>query len=168
MMADLRQWLMGVALTAFAGGLARQLAPKGREQSLVRLVCGLLLTLAILRPLAKLDWQDSMPAGAPLRERAADQAELYREAQQEALSAVIEEKAGAYIWDKANRLGLDCTVAVTAAPSESGIPLPDTVTIRGSYSAVLARWIEDEVGIPAGKQIWLEENAWTQTKGSEN
>ena len=44
-------------LTAFASGLARQLAPQGREQAMVRLAGGLLLTLAILRPLAGMDWQ---------------------------------------------------------------------------------------------------------------
>ena len=56
MIQGARQWLLGVVLTAFAGGLARQLAPKGRERALVGLVCGLLLTLALLEPLAELEW----------------------------------------------------------------------------------------------------------------
>ena len=42
---------MGIVLTSLAGGLARQLAPQGKEQAMVRLVSGLLLALAILRPL---------------------------------------------------------------------------------------------------------------------
>ena len=58
MIQGVHQWLLGVTLTAFAGGLARQLAPKGREQALVALVCGLLLTLALLRPLAELQWTE--------------------------------------------------------------------------------------------------------------
>ena len=33
----MKQWLLGIVLTAFAGGLARQLAPSGREQAMVRL-----------------------------------------------------------------------------------------------------------------------------------
>lgn len=57
----MKQWLLGIVLTAFAGGLARQLAPSGREQAMVRLVGGLLLTLAILRPLAGLDWEGPAP-----------------------------------------------------------------------------------------------------------
>lgn len=46
----MRSWLLGIVLTSLAAGLARQLAPKGREQAMVRLVGGLLLALAILRP----------------------------------------------------------------------------------------------------------------------
>ena len=53
----MRAWLLGIVLTAFASGLARQLAPQGREQAMVRLAGGLLLTLAVLRPLAGMDWE---------------------------------------------------------------------------------------------------------------
>ena len=155
MIQGARQWLLGVVLTAFAGGLARQLAPKGRERALVGLVCGLLLTLALLEPLAELEWAAAArdwpgPAQAAL-------AESYRQEGQAALSAVIAEKTEAYILDKADRLGLECQVAVAAAVGESGIPLPDTVTIYGRFSADLAACIEEEVGIPAEKIIWLEE-----------
>lgn len=147
--------MLGVVLTAFAAGLARQLAPKGREQALVRLVGGLLLTLALLRPLADVPWGNlALEAGSF---QSQDQAEEYRQAQTEALAVVIAEKTEAYIWDKASDLGLACQVTVTTAPGESGIPLPDTVTIRGAYSADLAACIAEEVGIPAEKQFWLEE-----------
>lgn len=159
MIQGLRQWLLGVVLTAFAGGVARQLAPKGREQALVGLVCGLLLTLAILRPLAALEWTE--PEWAWDGPDQAALAETYRQDRQAALSAVIVEKTEAYILDKADRLGLRCAVEVTAAAGESGIPLPDTVVIHGGYSADLAACIEEEVGVPPEKQIWLEEETWT-------
>ena len=160
MIQGARQWLLGVVLTAFAGGLARQLAPKGRERALVGLVCGLLLTLALLEPLAELEWAAAArdwpgPAEAAL-------AESYRQEGQAALSAVIAEKTEAYILDKADRLGLRCAVEVAVSAGESGIPLPDAVTIRGGYSAALAACIEEEVGVPPEKQIWLEEETWTR------
>ena len=41
----MRAWLLGIVLTAFASGLARQLAPQGREQAMVRLAGGLLLLI---------------------------------------------------------------------------------------------------------------------------
>lgn len=162
-MAGVRQWLLGVVLTAFAGTLARQLAVGAKGQTMVRLTAGLLLTLAILRPLASLRWE--APGDAGLLEQTEDQTSLSRKNQQQALAAVIEEKTAAYIWDKANELGLSCEVRVTAAAGESGIPLPDAVTITGSYSAALAACIEKEVGIPAGKQTWLEVPTWRETKG---
>ena len=57
---------------------------------------------------------------------------------------------------------------MAAAPGEGGIPLPESVTVRGRYSGELARWLEEEVGIPAEKQIWLEEETWQKRKESKS
>lgn len=166
MMEGIRTWLLGIVLTSLAGGLARQLAPKGTEQAMVRLVSGLLLALAILRPLAGNRWEGLEVAAGSFSLQSEEQAEIYRKNQQEALSAIIAEKTEAYILDKANQLGLDCTVRVTTAAGESGIPLPVSATIRGAYSPALAECMEEEVGIPAEQQFWLEEETWQTTKES--
>lgn len=164
----MRSWLLGIVLTSLAAGLARQLAPKGREQAMVRLVGGLLLALAILRPLAGGSWEGLELETDGLVLQGEELAGAYRKNQQEVLSAIIEEKTEAYIWDKANQLRLDCTVTVTVSPGENGIPLPESVVIRGAYSGELAMCMEEEVGIPAQKQIWLEEEAWQKRKESES
>ncbi|MBD5151603.1 MAG: stage III sporulation protein AF [Oscillibacter sp.] len=156
----MRSWLLGIVLTSLAGGLARQLAPQGKEQAMVRLIGGLLLTLAILRPLAGQDWERLDLKLGGFASQAEEQAQAYRKNQQDALSAIIAEKTEAYIWDKANQLGLDCTVKVTTAAGENGLPLPVSVVIRGPYSEALARCIEEEVGIPAEKMIWQEDEEW--------
>lgn len=168
MIEGVRTWLLGIVLTSLAGGLARQLAPKGREQAMVRLVSGLLLALAILRPLAGGGWEGAELAAGSFPLRTEEQAALYRKNQQEALSAIIAEKTEAYILDKANRLGLACTVHVTVAAGENGIPLPVSASIRGPYSRALAECMEEEVGIPAEQQIWLEEETWQTRKESES
>lgn len=164
----MKSWLLGIVLTSLAGGLARQLAPQGREQGMVRLVCGLLLALAILRPLAGREWERLEMDLSDLSGQSSELAEAYRKNQQESLSAIIEEKTETYIWDKANQLGLACTVEVAAVTGGEGIPLPDSVVIQGPYSETLAGIIEEEVGIPAEKQIWLEEEAWQTKKESES
>lgn len=162
----MRSWLLGIVLTSLAAGLARQLAPKGREQAMVRLVGGLLLALAILRPLAGGSWEGLELDADGLELQGEELAGAYRKNQQEALSAIIAEKTEAYIWDKANQLGLDCTVTVAVSPGENGIPLPESAVIRGAYSGELARCMEEEVGIPAQKQIWLEEKTWRKESES--
>ena len=162
MIPALRTWLLGVVLTALAGALARQMAPRGREEGMVRLAAGLLLAAALLRPLGEIQWEDLAVAAGSFPGGAEAQAERYRQEQTAALSAVIAEKTAAYIWDKANALGLDCQVTVTTAAGESGIPLPDRVTIRGPYSEALSAVIQEEVGIPAEKQIWLEGETWSE------
>ena len=150
-MAAVKAWLLGVTLTALAAGLARQLAPQGREQAAVRLV------LALLRPIAALRWEDlpALEAGS-FSAQTEEQAQAYRQEQTDALSAIIAERLEAYIWDKGCELGLELAVTVTCTETESGVPLPDAVTIAGPYSAALSAWLTEEVGIPAEKQIWLE------------
>lgn len=165
-MAGLRSWLLGIILTAFAGALARRITPPGKEQAMVRMVGALLLALALLKPLGSLPWTELSIEAGSFRGQAARQADTYRQNQQEELSAIIAEKTEAYIWDKALALGLDCVISVSVSAGESGIPLPDAVTITGAYSDELASWIEEGVGIPAEKQIWLEASAWTETKES--
>lgn len=165
-MGPVKQWLLGIVLTAFAVGLARQLAPKGREAAMVRMVGGLLLVLAILRPLSAWGRQSiALPVGS-FSSEIQEQTERYRENQIVALDTLIEEKTAAYIWDKASGLGISCRVSVRAEAGESGIPLPVEVTVVGTYSEPLAAWLEEEMGLGAEKQIWLEEGEWI--KGKEN
>lgn len=160
MMAGIKSWLLGVVLTTFAAGLARDLAPAGKESAAVRLVGGLLLVLAILRPLGTVDWDDiTLPVGQ-FAAQSQLAAEDYGEKHLEELSAVIAEKTAAYIWDKASALGADYRVTVSVSAGESGVPLPCSVTIMGPYSRDLALWMETELGLDAGKQNWLEEGEW--------
>lgn len=156
-MDSLRQWLLGIVLTSLAAGLARSLAPSGRQQAAARLAGGLLLTLSILRPVLALSggWQD-LPVEIP---QTAAQSEAYRKNQREAFSELIEEKTEAYILDKAEQLGLACGAEVAVELSQSGIPLPDRVTVTGPFSPELSACIEEEVGIPAEKQSWVEEES---------
>lgn len=164
MMAALRRWLLGIVLTSLAGGLAQRMAPRGREQAMVRLVGGLLLVLALLGPLGSLDGGEPAIEAGSFRARTEAQAEQYRENQLETLSAIIAEKTETYIWDKARSLGAERQVTVTVSTGAGGIPLPETVTLTGGYDSVLAAWIDEEVGIPVQGQIWLEGSAWSETK----
>ena len=73
-MGPVRQWLLGVVLTAFAAALARQLAPEGEESAAVRLVGGLLLILALLRPLAGAEWSSAALEAGSFRLQTEEQA----------------------------------------------------------------------------------------------
>ncbi len=157
---------MGVVFTAFAVSLARQLVPKGRENSVVSAVCGALMILALLRPLATINANEAALPAFNLAERAASQRETYSFEQEKALETIIAEKLEAYIWDKAVGLGMDCAVRVQLSRAESGIPVPESVSIGTAYHPILAVWIEEVVGIPAEKQIWQEGNTWTTERES--
>ena len=156
----MRAWLLGIVLTAFASGLARQLAPQGREQAMVRLAGGLLLTLAVLRPLAGMDWEGPALEAGAFQIRTEEQAAVYRKNQQQALSAIIEDRTEAYILDKARLLGSEPgAVRVTARWSSEGVWYPAEVEIQAQYDRKLSEKIEEELGISAQNQHWsINEN----------
>ena len=158
MMTQLKTWLLGVVFTAFACALAGELVPKGREQALVRMVSGAFMVLALLRPLGLIEWESIHVSVGNFSQ----QAESYRAEQKNELSAIIADRLTTYIWDKATGLGISCEVRVTMSCAENAIPVPESVEIRAAYHPVLAAWLEEVVGIPAEKQIWLEERVWTE------
>lgn len=158
MMGQIRTWLLGVVFTAFACGLANELVPKGKEKALVRMVGGILLILALLRPLGSISWESPQISVGNFSEQAA----YYRTEQENALSAIIAERLETYIWDKATGLGLSCEVQVQMSCENTMVPVPESVEIRAAYHPVLAAWLEEVVGIPAEQQIWLEERVWTE------
>lgn len=168
MMAGIKSWLLGIVLTAFAAALAQQIAPRGKEAAMVRLVGGLLLVLAFLRPLGAVNWDTlALPAGN-FSARSENAEEDYREKQQEELSAIIAEKTAAYIWDKASALGGDYRVTVSVSAGEGGVPLPRSVTIAGPYSRELSDWMERELGLGAAEQNWLEEGEWNTRNANKS
>jgi len=160
-MGGIKTWLLGIVLTAFAGGLAQELSPKGREQTAVRLVSGLLLALAILRPLAGLGGGELPEFSGDFAGQAQAQAAAYEKSQREQLSAIIAARTEAYILDKADQLGVACQAVVEVSAGD-GLPMPERVTIIGAYHPALAACIEEEVGIPAAQQNWLEEREWSE------
>lgn len=166
MIDALRSWLLGVVFTSFAAGLAIELVPKGRERALVKMVCGALTALVMLRPLGAIQWEQSSISVGDFAQQTRQQSEYYRSEQEKVLSAIIAERTESYIWDKATELGLECTVRVAVSVGEGSVPLPEWVELDAVYDPVLAVWIEEVVGIPAENQIWLEERAWE--KRTEN
>lgn len=161
----LRDWLLSVTACAFAAALAQALTPKGTIKKVAGLAGGLVLLLAVVRPVLTLDpaallSQAGLPgegSQAGLRSEAAEKGE-------EVLKTLIAQKAGAYIVDKGQ--GLGCRVSwarVTAAEDGSGWPVPWSAEIAGSWTAeqrqALARAVEEELNIPAHRQSYQEEGS---------
>ena len=152
----LKQWIIGITCAALVGALAEGLAPAGRVKKAGRLAVGLLLLLAVVKPLGGLD--DRALAGA-LESYRPDRG-TYEAALEEksgaVLKTIIEERTNAYISDKAKTLGMDCTAEVTYYYGSDGEVRPEAVVVRGSWTeeqrAALSRTLEGELGIEAQRQ----------------
>ena len=149
-------WLVGVTCTAMLVALAEGLVPAGAGRKICRLTGGLVLLLAMVQPVLKLDGDALTGALTRYRLDLEDQRQTLEEENSQVMQAIIEEQAGAYIQDKAQELGIDCQVEVTAQGED--YPIPQTVTIRGSLTGkqreALTRAIETDFAIPAQRQIY--------------
>ena len=155
-MAFLRQWLLGVVSCAFLVSLLDQLTPEGSVRKLARFSGGLVLILCMLRPLGAVELDDlTRTSIAPGAERAALE-RRYQEEQTRALEAVIAERTGAYIEDKAHALGAEVTAEVTVR-EEDGAFIPDRAVLFGEENAELSALLTQELGIAPEKQEWRAE-----------
>ena len=157
-MTMLKEWLLGVTAAALAVALAQALTPEGTVKKIGRLVGGLVLLLAAVRPL--MGWKGATLGGLSLRV----EPELAEEATQsgeDVMKTLIAQKAGAYIVDKGQSLGFSCTAEVGVALDGSGWPVPWEAAVSGTWTAqqkkALSQAVEEELGIPAQRQSFREE-----------
>lgn len=154
----LRGWLLGVTAAALAVALAQALTPEGTVKKVGRLVGGLVLLLAVARPLLRLEpgaLEAALPAWAgPEAEQAAQGGE-------DVMKSLIARKAGAYIVDKAGELGAVCRAEVAVSEGEAGWPVPWSAVIAGTWTAeqqrALSQAVADDLDIPKERQEFREE-----------
>lgn len=153
-------WILSVTVSAIVIAVAEALMPPGAVKKVGKLTGGLILVLGILQPLVTMDYEDlydmvtALPAGAIAQEGAQTH-------QYEAMKGIIEEELEAYIVDKGEALGADCTAQVTCTPGEGEVPVPTQATVTGDLTPAqqeaMSRYLEQELGIPPQGQIFDSE-----------
>lgn len=157
-MSMLKEWLLGVTAAALAVSLAQALTPEGTVKKIGRLVGGLVLLLAAVRPL--MGWEGAPLGSLSLSPEPSAVEEGARSGEQ-VMKTLIAQKAGAYIVDKGQSLGISCTAEVGVAVDSSGWPVPWEATVSGEWTQAqkkaLSQAVEEELGIPAQRQSFREE-----------
>jgi len=154
----LKNWLLGVTAASLAVALAQAMTPEGSVKKVGRLVGGLVLLLAVAKPLLTLD-----PGALAVTAAAYEGASVQdpEKAGEETMKTLIARKTGAYIEDKGRALGCRCTARVTVETDENGWPVPWQAEIAGQWTGrqreELSRAIAEELEIPAERQTFREE-----------
>lgn len=147
----LRSWLLGIVCAAFLGALAESLTPEGRMRKICRLAGGLVLVLAALGPVARLDLQDTALMTMQRDPQAHSAADSLEDTNIFLQERIIAEKTAAYIVDKAEGLGMTCEAAVTVTADERGALLPTGAVLKGAWTAEqqlrLAEILTQELGL---------------------
>ena len=154
----LKNWLSRLIAVSFLTALTQTLLPDGAIRKIARLCTGLLTALVLLSPLAEADLRDV--SASLSRIFVAEQAAAARIGtdNREILAEIIKEKAAAYIWDKAEELGLRPKEIIVCVSDGGAYPYPTAVRYRGKYTAgqqeALSRWIAQNLAVNGEHQEW--------------
>ncbi len=157
-MEGLRQYILSVLAAAWICGMIRHFVGKeGAAAGLVRMLSGLLLAFAVLRPIANLHVSDLREWSAPFADAGEAAAASGAEMAKDELRAIIKTRCEAYILDKAASMNAELSVQVTL--SDDQIPVPQSVVLKGSVSPYARRRLEEvitgELGIAKENQTWI-------------
>lgn len=155
----IRNWLLGITCAAMVLALAESLAPEGSVKRVCRLAGGLVLLLAAIGPVVKLDEGKLARLTRDYHVEAEEYGEELTRQQEILYESIIAEECAAYILDKAEKLGISCRAEVTVA-WQDGVPQPHTAIIAGTWTAqqheALCGIIESELGIDRALQYYEE------------
>ena len=158
MMEAVRAWLTSVVLVSVLLSAAQSLIPPGTVRKAAGFTGGLILLLVLLRPVLGADLGRLELDFDGYQAEISDRQEELAAAQTETLAELIAEETEAYIWDKAGELGVEVTTRVETRTGEDGIPVPWSAELTGQRSGALSSYLEAELGIPAERQVWHEQN----------
>ena len=157
MMEWIRSWIFGLVGAAMVCAVATELTPKGPVKSVVKTLCGVVLSAALLGPLLRFNVSDYALNLARARADAAAVTEAAGDISSELDRRVIEDRTRAYILDKAQTLGCAVTDArVTLQWSTEGFWYPVAVELDGAYDRRLSDAIAAELGVGRGAQSWRD------------
>lgn len=157
MMETVRGYLLRLTAGAFLSAGLLALIPKGTSKKAAAVLCGLVMLLLALTPLAQLDY-DALSEAISRLELEKEEARTGIEIRnQELVARIISGRVQAYILDKAASLGLTVTVELEME-TRAATPYPKAVTIHGEATPAqkqqLQQYLEQTFAIPVQRQVW--------------
>ena len=137
-MGALREWLTSVVTVSVLLAVAQTMIPEGTVRKIGAFTGGLILLVTLLQPLLGVDFEDLELRLEQSREAVEQRQQELEQAGEREVAELIERQTAAYIWDKADALGLDLSAEVRVERGPDGIPLPVSATLTGTYSEALS------------------------------
>lgn len=157
MITAVRSYLLRLSVGAFFSAVLLACVPKGAAHRAAALVCGLIMLLLALSPLAQAD-PDALSQAISRLELEKEEARTGIEIQnQELVASIISDRLQTYILDKASSLGLELTVEIEMQ-TRASTPYPTAVILHGSANAAqkqqLQTYLAQSFAIEPENQRW--------------
>ena len=152
----LGQYALRVIVGALICGILLSMVPEGAYEKLLRLLCGVFLTVILLSPLIKIDWEPNLDFFADVLDEGKRQAAVGEDLARQETERIISQRLEAYILDKAGQKGADLHVMVIL--DADGLPVK--AELRGEVTEQarqeLSDIMEDALGIAKENQLWMK------------
>lgn len=152
-MNALGQYILSVTAAALISGLLCGLLETGFGKELLKLLCGLFLTLTVLKPISDIDFTAIQRTYQAERTAAAYTSAAGEKMAQDAIADIIKRETEAYILDKAAEWDAEISVEITIEHN-----LPIAAKLQGRISPYaktqLGTVLEKELGITKENQRW--------------
>lgn len=158
-MNAMKQYLLRVTATGLLVSLVLALLPKGRGKKVAQICGSLLIVLAVLSPLVKINPADLARGFVAAVLDIPDETRDFSEQGALWLSERIKSQCEAYVLDKAAEHGIAVDVEIRLEETDGTYPYPKSAVIRGQYNEEerqsLQNILEETLGIPPERQEWI-------------
>jgi stage III sporulation protein AF len=154
-----QEWVRAIAGAALICAAATALTPKGKVKGVLKIVCGIVLIMAMVNPLLSGALPELSLDLSVYRQKADEIIGTAEEKENGLSRRIIEGELEAYILDKARSLGATLgSVEVAVKWGDAGCWYPHEVTITAELTprekSLISSSIEAELGIPGERQYW--------------
>jgi stage III sporulation protein AF len=161
MISGLGNWIRAIAGAAVICGAALALTPQSKVKEVLKVLCGVVLIVALIEPFINSDAIEISVDLSRYREAAAAVAGNAANEQTNLNRSIIERQMNSYILDKAQTLGIeDLNVITVLKWGDEGFWYPHEIRLTTSCAIGernrLSSFIEGELGIPVSRQYWNE------------
>ncbi len=157
-MAGWKEYILSVVTVSLVCGVILQMASGKKE--ILQLVCGVVMTLAVLQPVSRIRMEDFWNSSRFLPEPADTWLAEGKKAAQSMKEQYITEAYEAYILDKAKNLGTELTADITVDEN----CLPVFAEIQGNFDGEIRLILEQILTCDLG--ITKENQRWTGNPGN--
>lgn len=156
-MEDIRRYLIGVVVAGLMCSIISLIVgKKGMIGTIITLLCGLLMALAVVGPWTTIKADDLLGWARDISIDADGAVDDGKNMALEAYRQGIITRMESYILEKAK--ALDCDLQVEVILSADATPVPERVHISGNVSPyakqVISTMLTDDLGIDREAQIW--------------
>ena len=160
-MEALKDWLLAVLAVSLLTAIAQAVMPEGSVKAVGRLACGLLVFLAVARPVLGIDYARLTSVIRSYTELTQQTESELTETKNSLTESIIAQETAAYIQDTTETLGLDCTAAVDWDWSEDGLPTPTEVIVTGDLTfaerETLTDTLTQELGLERERIVYADD-----------